>query len=546
MRPPRVFVLAAAALALGGCIGEIPRLPAVQLGSPPLATPGGPAPIKTDAQITNALVDLVQDKRRFKVDVSAVQPGTPLGDILSLGSPMGYQLRTRYLALGIPLSDALSRNADPVFRERLINLARWDTDGETRAAAMIALAWAHDAAHYDVFREALLHLDPAVRFGALEALLIWDNPQRALPLLSGVAEREVEPILRVYASGVMARLGDPGGLLRLRSFLDHYSWLVRAMAASYLGEYGEGADYDLLVSRIGRETVNDFVTAEYCIAALKLYSKRHPQGAPPAAPAPRAAPSLPALADAFQLEPLVVKARRSRDQPALDPQINQHLLRLLQQRMDARPDTQAARDASVGNLSKLSTATGYKLKTRYTELGFLLTEGLAGVTDMQLASELEKAVRLASNVQIRAAAMAALAYTHDLRYLPLFQGAIVDPNITVRFGALEALLLLNNPAAQFPVANAARVDQSVPLQAYAAAGMWRMGDIYGREMLLRLAQHQDWLVRAMSIKYLGDLGGADEYIKILQWFGFESHQMVKAEMCSALLNLQKFNEPANP
>jgi HEAT repeat protein len=546
MRPPRVFVLAAAALALGGCIGEIPRLPAVQLGSPPLATPGGPAPIKTDAQITNALVDLVQDKRRFKVDVAAVQPGTPLGDILSLGSPMGYQLRTRYLALGIPLSDALSRNADPVFRERLINLARWDSDGETRAAAMIALAWAHDAAHYDVFREALLHLDPAVRFGALEALLIWDNPPKALPLLSGVAEREQEPILRVYASGVMAKLGDSGGLLRLRAFLDHYSWLARAMAGSYLGEYGEGADYDLLVSRIGRETANDFVTAEYCIAALKLYSKRHPQGAPPPAPRPQAAPALPVLPDAFQLEPLVVKARRSRDQPALDPQINQHLLRLLQQRMDARPDSQAARDASVGNLAKLSTATGYKLKTRYTELGFLLTEGLAGVTDMQLASELEKAVRLASNVQIRAAAMAALAYTGDLRYLPLFQGAIVDPNITVRFGALEALLLLSNPAVQFPVANAARVDMSKPLQVYAASGMWRMGDIYGREILLRLAQDQDWLVRAMSIRYLGDLGGADEYIKILQWFGFESHQMVKAEMCAALLNLQKFNAPATP
>lgn len=546
MRHPRAPALAAAVLLLGGCIGEIPKLPQVQLGNPPLATPGAPAPIKTDAQITNALVDLVQDKRRFKVDIAAVQTGTPLGDILSLGSPMGYQLRTRYLALGIPLSDALSRNADPVFRERLINLARWDTDGETRAAAMIALAWAHDAAHYDVFREALLHLDPAVRFGALEALLIWDNPQRALPLLSGVAEREQEPILRVYASGVMARLGDPGGLLRLRSFLDHYSWLVRAMAASYLGEYGDASDYDLLASRIGRETANDFVTAEYCIAALKLYSKRHPEGAPPPAAPPQAAPSLPVLADAFQLEPLVVKARRQRDQPALDPQINQHLLRLLQQRLDARPDTQASRDASVGNLAKLSTATGYKLKTRYTELGFLLTEGLAGVTDLQLSSELEKAVRLASNVQIRAAAMAALAYTHDLRYLPLFQGAIVDPNITVRFGALEALLLLSDPAVQFPVANAARVDMSKPLQVYAAAGMWRMGDIYGREILLRLAQDGDWLVRAMAVKYLGDLGGVDEYIKILQWFAFESHQMVKAEMCSALLNLQKFNVPVTP
>jgi len=544
MRHWRSAAVAAAALALGGCMGELPKLPQVQLGNPPLATPGGPAPIKTDAQITNALVGLVQDKNRFKVDLSQVQPGTPLGDILNLGSPTGYQLRTRYLSLGVPLSEALSRNADPVFRERLINMARWDSDGEIRSASLVALAWAHDAVHYDVFREALMHLDAAVRFGALEALLIWDHPEKALPLLSQVAERDQEPILRVYASGGLARLGDPAGLLRLRGFLDHYSWLVRAMAASYLGEYGAVEDYDLLVSRIGRETSNDFVVAEYCIAALKLYPKKHPQQAPASAPKPQAAPpTLPALPDSFQLEPLVVRVKRYKEEAALDPQINQHLLRLLQQRMDARPDTQAARDASVGNLAKLSTATGYKLKTRYTELGFLLTEGLAGVTDMQLASELEKAVRLASNVQTRAAAMVALAYTHDLRYLSLFQSASVDPSITVRFGALESLLTLSDPAVQFQVGNAARVDASVPLQVYGAAGMWRMGDIYGREILLRLGQNQDWLVRAMAIRYLGDLGGADEYIKILQWFTFESNSMVKAEMCSALLNLQRFNTP---
>jgi len=73
-----------------------------------------------------------------------------------------------------------------------------------------------------------------------------------------------------------------------------------------------------------------------------------------------------------------------------------------------------------------------------------------------------------------------------------------------------------------------------------------MGDIFGREILLNFAQNQDWLVRAMAIRYLGELGGADEYIKIMQWFSFEHNQMVKAEMCSALLTLQKFNTPLQP
>lgn len=256
-----------------------------------------------------------------------------------------------------------------------------------------------------------------------------------------------------------------------------------------------------------------------------------------------AAPSaIPDSAPLLQLEPLIITAPRLKIKAPIDPQINMHLLRLLRQRQDARPDLQAALDASVGNLIKLSTLDGYNLKTRYTELGFLLTEGLAGTTDFELSSELEKTARLGKNVQTRAAAMVALAYTKDLRYLSLFQGALNDSNATVRFGALESLLILGDQAVQFQVANAARGDLSLPLQVYAAAGMWRMGDIYGREILLRLYQHQDWFVRAMASHYLGELGGAEEYWKLLRALSGESHPAVKAELCSALLRLRRFKE----
>lgn len=262
-------------LGLSGCIGSMPKMPPIKLGNPPLASPDAPPPIKTDAQITNALVDLAERKSQFQVQfLETPNPGTPMGDLLSLGSPVGYQLRTRYLSLGVPLAEALSHNSDPAFRERLINMARWDTDGETRAAALVALAGTHDVVHHEVFREALMHLDLAVRFGALEALVVWDHPDQSLPLFSQVADRDNEPILRVFAAGAMARLGDPAGPMRLRACLDHNSWLVRAMAARYLGEYGAVEDYDLLVSRINRESSNDFVVAEYCIAALKLFKKK--------------------------------------------------------------------------------------------------------------------------------------------------------------------------------------------------------------------------------------------------------------------------------
>lgn len=240
----------------------------------------------------------------------------------------------------------------------------------------------------------------------------------------------------------------------------------------------------------------------------------------------------------LQLEPLVITAPRVRAQRDLiDPRINNHLLRLLKQRMEARPGSVEQLDASLTNLAKLSTRTGYDLKTRYSELGFLLMEGLAGTDDFQLRNELQNAARLAKNSQTRAAALVALAYTKDLQYLSLFQGALLDSNITVRFAALESLLILGDPSVQFQVANAARTDQSFAMQIYGAAGMWRMGDTGGRELLLRLYQNQDWFVRAMSIHYLGELGGPDEYLRLQRELSFEKDPAVQAELAAALLKL---------
>jgi hypothetical protein len=234
-----------------------------------------PARVRTDPMITNALIDLVERSDHFKVDFNKV-PGTPLSDILSVGSPIGYDLRNRYLNIGIPLTEGLSRDPDPVFQERLVNVARWEKYSETRSAALIALAGARDLAHLDVFREAIAHRDPAVRFATLEALPLWGHDDKALPLLAAASERDPEPILRVYAAAGLLRLGDASGLPRLRAFLEDQSWLVRAMSARYLGEFGSADDYRTLVSRIPRETGNDFVAAEYCIAALKLFPKVTP------------------------------------------------------------------------------------------------------------------------------------------------------------------------------------------------------------------------------------------------------------------------------
>lgn len=554
LRPLAAFAFAAAAaLALAACgggtdviLGQGPQAYKPPPGSLAMSTTT-PAELPVDAQITASLVLLAQNHGSFQRDLSTAATGTPEGDILLVGSPIGYNLRNRFLNLGIPLAEAFAANSDPVFRTQLIEMARWDRDDESRAAALIALARWHDIAHLQIFNEALIHLNPGVRFAALESLVTWNHPRQAMVLLAAAAERDQEPILRVYAAAGLARLGDPAGLARLRQFLDDPSWLVKAMAAKYIGENGTAEDYTLLLNRMNGEMGNDFVVAEFCVSALKLYPKKKAADEAAVPTRPTRVESKPVdvsgnlVVDdemAFQLDPLVVTAPRVQAQVDLiDPRINQQLMRLLQQQMDARPNSEQALDASIGNLNKLTTLTGYNLKTRYTELGFLLTEGLAGTTDYQIQLQLENVVRQGTNVQTRAASLLALAYSKDIRYSTLIQGALVDANPTIRFAAIESLLVMGDQSAELQLAGASRTDLSVPIQLYAAAGMWRMGDIFGRELLLRMYQSQDWLTRAMADHYLGEMGGSDEYRRLQRELDGEQDPAVKAEILTALVKL---------
>ena len=131
----------------------------------------------------------------------------------------------------------------------------------------------------------------------------------------------------------------------------------------------------------------------------------------------------------------------------------------------------------------------------------------------------------------------ALAYSKDMRYSTLIQGALVDVNPTIRFAAIESLMVMGDQSAELQLAGASRTDASVPIQLYAAAGMWRMGDIFGRELLLRMYQSQDWLTRAMADHYLGEMGGSDEYRRLQRELDGEQDPAVKAEILTALVKL---------
>lgn len=260
----------------------LPAPPKVKIGdtvavpgsTPTAAAAAEPVP-RADPAVLNALFELLEKSDAIRPSVAAAA-GTPFEEVLKAGSPDGFRLRNRYLNPGVPLAEALAADPDPALRERLVRLARWERSAEVRGTALVALARLKDLADERTLNEALAHRDPAVRFGAMEALLAWGHPEKAVPLLKLAAEHDAQPLLRVYAAGGAARLGDAAGREKLRGFLNSPEWTARAMAARYLGDYGEDRDYEMLLERLDREGSNEFVSAEYAIAALKLFVRKAP------------------------------------------------------------------------------------------------------------------------------------------------------------------------------------------------------------------------------------------------------------------------------
>jgi len=265
----------AAALLAAACVNApVTQAPGGSGTAAGAASPSG----QIDPQILTALQNLIDNESNYTPTITPQNsvPGTPEGDLLNLGSPAGYSLRNHYLNIGVPLADAFAANTDPDFAKQLVTLARWSSNTETRSDALMIVAQRHNPADLPIFQEALNFIDPGVRFAAIEALALWQNQSLSVPLLIQEANSDSQAVLQVTAAGVLARLGDASGLPRLRDFLNNGSWVVRAMATRYLGDYGAASDYDLLVNRISQDQGNDFLVAEDCVAALKLFPKKNP------------------------------------------------------------------------------------------------------------------------------------------------------------------------------------------------------------------------------------------------------------------------------
>ena len=148
--------------------------------------------VQSDPLITNTLITLFDNLSQETVSLNNTA-GTPLGDIISLGTPTGFRLRNHYTNIGIPLTEALALDdSDPHIRHELVTMARWSSNTQVRSSALIIVANKHSAADLPIFKEALLYLDPGVRFGALEALAVWGHPHQAIPLIKQETDNGVE------------------------------------------------------------------------------------------------------------------------------------------------------------------------------------------------------------------------------------------------------------------------------------------------------------------------------------------------------------------
>lgn len=490
---------------------------------------------------TQTLLALIDREDKTRIDPADYE-ATSLRQLLMLGTPEGYRLKLRYLEFGISMVEALRIARDPELKKRLIEHVQWARRPKVRAEAILALASFSDPAHKRYFKEAILDSKVGIRFAAVEALQIWGQPE-AMDLLKMTAGRDWSPLMQVMAAQALLSLGDNSSLPVLYRGLDDNSWVVRAMAARYLGDYGKPDDYQLLTSVLRKEQKNDFVIAELAISALKLISKKGEKVSySPMSAGWRENEEVAyrmGRDNVVELEPLIIVPPRLRIPASLRlaAEINTQLLGLIRDRLSAKLDPIQAQDPILQELNSMETPSGFALKMRYSELSYLVTEGLAGTSDLILRAELEKLAGEATNPLVRATALIALAYNRNENDIGLIQNALNHTNAIVRFGAMEAIEIGRFRGAIPALSTIATTDPSSALRVYAMQALARFGDPAGRSMLTTYVADLDWPARAMAVWYLGRFGAPEDYYMMLARLPMETNPWVQVELVLGILRL---------
>jgi HEAT repeat protein len=506
--------------------------------------PSGLAKAHADPNLTGivqALIDLLNQQDTTKISADDYS-STSLGQIITFATPAGYRIKIRYLDFGVALVEALKIARDPELRRRMIEMVQWSRDPKVRAEAIITLATLLDPSHKRYFKEAILDSKIGIRFAAVEALQIWGQPD-GIALLQTAMARDLSPLMQIYCAQALLSLGDQSGLPILWKGLDSDSWVIRAMCARYLGDYAAPADYTKIMDYFNRENRNNFVMAEMALSILKLISKKGDKIS--------YSPATPGWKDndevsytigkdkAVELEPLIIVPPQLRIPASLQAaaQVNIKLLNLIKNKLSEPLDPLQAQDPEVAELNAMVTPTGFALKTRYSELSYLVVEALAGTQDEVMRTQLRSMAQGDPNPLIRASALIALSYNRDQDDTFYMEDALGDKNPLLRMGALEAIQLGRFRSAESALFTTAGTDACPALQVYALQVLARFDNPSGRQSLLSHLNDPDWPARAMAYWYLGRYGLPEDYSMVLSRLPVETNPFVKAEIVLAALRL---------
>lgn len=496
-----------------------------------------PPPNPAGPEVASILLRLINAQEKGDVLTPQDYEYTSIKQLISLGTPAGYRIALRYTEIGVPLVEALKLSRDQTLLDRLFELSQWSASDRVRSEALITAASFSDPDDLRYIQYALDNQNSmTLRLAAIEALELWSRPEGAV-ILQDIVKNPWSPLARILAAKALLSQGDRSTVSILQTALEDRSWIIRALAAHYLGDYGTGDDLKNVLSKFNQETQNDFVKAELAIASLKLLPKSQ-------AKQPKGATGTTKYSDNIDYEirngvvemaPLVLKPPRLFvDDRTLNAQsINNKLLDLIKNRLEGTLDNASKNDPNLQDLYQMVTPLGFALQTRYSQLSVLVAEGLAGTTDPFLRIQLAQLARSSTNPLTRATAILSLGYGADQEDDRVILEGLNSQDAIVRFGALEALQAGRLTQFRPELTSIASNDPVPAFRLFAIQILIQWGYAGARNVMLANVDNPDWPARAMAFWYLGRYGDEGDVELARSRFGSEQNPFVLAEMVLA-------------
>lgn len=496
-----------------------------------------PPPNPAGPEVASILLQLINAQEKGDVVSPTDYEFTSLKELIELGTPAGYRIALRTTELGVPLVEALKLSRDQTLLDRLFELSQWSANDKVRAEALITAASFSDPDDLRYIQYALANQNSTtLRLAAIEALELWSRPEGQV-ILRDLVTNAWSPLARVLAAKALLAQEDMSVLPVLQKSLEDRSWIIRALAAHYLGDYGTGDDLQNVLAKFNQETQNDFVKAELAIAALKLLPKSK---SPPALKkvviqTGKGGVDYEMRNGAIEMAPLVLRPPRLFiDDRTLNAQnINNKLLDLIKNRLDGVLDDASKNDPNLQDLYQMVTPLGFALQTRYSQLSVLVAEGLAGTTDPFLRIQLAQLGRSSTNSLTRATAILSLGYGRNQEDDRVILDGLNSQDAIVRFGALEALQAGQLTQFRPELTSIASNDPVPAFRMFATQILIQWGYAGARNVMLSNVDNPDWPARAMAFWYLGRYGDERDVDLARSRLGSEKNLFVLAEMVLA-------------